>query len=127
HDLARATESPDKRGDFYQRARDYYVAAWKLDDQKPEPYAMYGLTLLEEGQRLDKAVEMLEEAEYLLRSNLSVRLWLAQAYAGLDRREEALAAARSVLAWSSPESDAARIAGEIITDMQSNAESAAVQ
>ncbi|MGI9342354.1 MAG: DUF1570 domain-containing protein [Gammaproteobacteria bacterium] len=127
HDLARATATREERADYYERAREHYVAAWKLDDQKPEPYAMYGLTMLEEGGRLDKAVEMLEEAEYLLPSDLLVRLWLAQAYAGLDRREEALAASRSVLAWSHENSEAAKIASQIVTEMQSSTESAAVQ
>jgi tetratricopeptide (TPR) repeat protein len=114
HDRATNPDDTGNRMEYLERARDHYLKAWKLDDSMPEVYAMYGQTFVIEGKRYDKAIDMLEEAEYLLPSNIDVRLMLAEAYLGADRKEDAGDAARSVLAWSHDESDAAKRAREIL-------------
>jgi len=78
---------------------------------------MLGATLLEEGRHYDRAIEMLEAARDLLKSDLSVRLMLAKAYAGADRPADAIDAAQSVLAWSHSESDAAKEAREVLEEL----------
>lgn len=114
HDRAREVEEKAERTDYLERARTHYIKAWKLNDSMPETYAMYGHTFLMEDQRFDKAIEVLEEAEYLLPSDLGIRMSLAETYAGADRREDAVKAARSVLAWSHEDSDAAQRARAIV-------------
>ena len=115
HDLAEEPESATEQTELFERARSHYVKAWNLDDTIPETYAMFGLTYLNEGKNFDKAVEMLEQAEYLLPSNLNIRLWLAEAYMGAGRAADAESRARSVLAWSHGESEAAKRAKEILS------------
>jgi tetratricopeptide (TPR) repeat protein len=119
HDLAEEPESASERSELFKRARSHYVEAWNLDDTMPETYAMFGLTYLNEGQNFEKAVEMLEQAEYLLPSNLSIRLWLAEAYMGAGRAADAVSRARSVLTWSHGESEAAKRAEEILSGQAS--------
>lgn len=110
-----------EREEFLESARSHYVKAWKLDESTPETYAMYGQTFLMQG-KYDTAIEMLEEAESLLPSNLSIRLILAEAYAGAGRNEEAIEAARSVMAWSHEDGDAAKRAEEVLAHLDSSAE-----
>lgn len=104
-----------------RNARSHYVKAWKLNDQLPETYAMYGQTYLLPGQDHAKAIEMLEEAEYLLPSSLEIRLMLAEAYLGTGRDEDAANAARSVVAWSHNESRMSAKAREILQQLSSTA------
>jgi tetratricopeptide (TPR) repeat protein len=111
-----------ERQEYLGRARDHYLKAWKLDESMPETYAMYGQTFVMEGQRYDKAIEMLEEAENILPSYIDVRLMLSEAYMGAGRQEDAIDAARSILAWSHEESDGARRAREIITQLSRGTE-----
>ncbi len=103
--------------DYLSRARTHYIAAWKLDDTLPETYAMYGRSFLTEGTQSEKAVEMLEEARYLLPSHLQIRLSLAQAYARAARTEDAIETARSVLTWSHEGSNTAKHAMEILKEL----------
>jgi tetratricopeptide (TPR) repeat protein len=119
HDRAEYSDDLELKADYLTRARKYYVQSWKLDNSKPETYAMFGSTYLEEGEHFDKAVEMLEQAEYLLPSSISIRIMLAEAYQGVGRQAEAEQRARSVLAWSHGESDAARRAREILSEQAS--------
>lgn len=114
HDRAEAADDAEERKAYIKKARKHYVAAWKLDDTMPETYAMYGATFLIDGDRPDKAVEMLETAEAILPSNMLVRLRLAEAYAAVGDSNKAAEQARSVLAWSHEESEAARQANEIL-------------
>jgi tetratricopeptide (TPR) repeat protein len=110
HDRARNPDEADERPEYLERARDHYLKAWKIDDTMPESYAMYGQTFVMEGRRYDKA-------KNILPSNIDVRLMLAEAYMGGDRNEDAIEAARSVVAWSHEESDAAKRAREIISQL----------
>jgi len=115
----RAQSAPEQgiNTEDLDRARAHYVAAWKLDDSIPEIYAMYGLTYLTEGENYPKAVEMLEAANDRLPSNLDIRLMLAQAYAGAKRNEQALKEARFVLTWSHEDSEAAKQARELLSQL----------
>ena len=88
----------------------------------PETYAAYGWTFVKEGQRYDFAIELLEQAQNILPSSIMLRRMLAEAYLRADRTEEAIAAARSVLAWSHDESDAAKRAREILAKLTSDTE-----
>jgi tetratricopeptide (TPR) repeat protein len=119
HTRAEKTEDTGKRATYLARAREHYVKAWKLDDSMPETYAQYGQTFLMENQRYDLAIEMLEQAESILPSNIRVRIMLAQAYQGANRKEEAVERARSVLAWSHDESGAAKLARELLAQLTS--------
>jgi Flp pilus assembly protein TadD len=118
HTRAHHAEDATERAEFIERARDYYVAAWKLDDSMPEAYAQYGRTFLQTGEDYDKAIEMLEEAEYLLPSDLSIRTSLAEAYFQADRRDDAIRQARSVLAWTHEDSGASKRAREILAALE---------
>jgi len=111
HSRAGTSEDP---AELVKRERKRYVASRKLDGGIPETYAMYGYTFLLEGERPDKALEMLEMAEPLLPSDLSIRLGVAMAYFELDEPEEAIARARSVEILSHPGSDLAKRARELI-------------
>ena len=88
----------------------------------PETYAAYGWTFVREGRRYDFAIEMLEQAQSILPSNITVRWMLAEAYMRADRTEDAVAAARSVLAWSHDESGVAKRARVILTKLTSDTE-----
>ncbi|MGI9329138.1 MAG: hypothetical protein ACR2QB_00335 [Gammaproteobacteria bacterium] len=122
HYRAQQTEDPVQQVAYLEQARKYYIAAWKLDDGMPETYAMYGETFLN-GATPDfaKAIEMLEEAQYLLPSALGIRLNLAIAYAGAGRDAEARVAAQSVLAWSHEDSGMAERAEEILSQLSAAA------
>ena len=122
HHRAKNSDDTRNRATYLARAREHYVKAWKLDDSMPETYARYGQTFLLEGQRYVLAIEMLEQAEYILPSSIDVRLMLAQAYLGVDRKEDAVEKARSVLAWSHDESDKAQVARELLAKLASAAE-----
>ena len=115
HTRAKQSEDANERLDFIKKARIHYVKAWELNAEMAETYAQYGHTFIMEGKRFERAVELLEEAQYLLPSDLTIRLMLAEGYLGADRHEEAILAARSVLAWSHGESDAAKQARKILT------------
>jgi len=117
HDRASDSDDPAARATYITRARTHYVEAWRLDDTMPETYTLYAQTFLMEEQRYDFAVELLEQAESILPSNITVRRMLAEAYMGAGRTEEAIAAARSVLAWSHNESAAANRAREILAEL----------
>lgn len=119
HTRAKKTDDTSNRATYLARAREHYVKAWKLDDSMPETYAQYGQTFLMERKRYDLAIEMLEQAESILPSNINVRLMLAQAYQGANRKEEAFEKARSVLAWSHDGSGAAQLAREILAKVAS--------
>ena len=127
HDLAHGEEDADSRAAHLDKAREYYVAAWKLDDQKPEIYAMYGQTFLMDGDRYDKAVEMLEGAHLLLPSHLGIRIDLADAYAGLGRNADAAEFATTVLAWSHGESAIATRARNLLEKLATDPDQANVE
>jgi len=120
YDRARGSDDPSERATYLARARERLVTAWKLDDSIPETYVVYGQTFLLEGQRIDLATEVLEKAESLLPSNLTIRVLLAQAYLEAGKRENAAGAARSVLAWSNPDSNTAELAKEILAESAGN-------
>jgi cytochrome c-type biogenesis protein CcmH/NrfG len=80
----------------------------------PETYARYGATFVTDGRRYDYAIELFEQAERILPSSITVRMFLASAYLKADRKEDAVAAASSVLAWSHDESDIAKAARAIL-------------
>ena len=124
HTLAATTEDTDKRAEYISSARAHYVKAWKLDDSLPETFAQYGRTYLLEGQDFDRAIEMLEEAEYLLPSEIGIRIALAEAYAGAGRNEDAVKLARSVLVWSHYDSDLVKWAEELAAPLESNEDQA---
>lgn len=114
HDRAKVASEEDAQAEYLTKARKHYLAAWKLDASMPETYAMYGESFLIDGSDFDKAIEMLEQAQRLLQSSIRIRLSLAAAYLGAERKEDAAAAARSVLAWSHGESEEAEKAREIL-------------
>lgn len=114
HTRAEDTDDLEARGTYLARAREHYVKAWKLDDSMAETYAQYGRTFLLERERYDLAVDMLEQAESILPSNIGVRLSLAQAYLGANRDMEASEKAQSVLAWSHEGSGVAERARQIL-------------
>ena len=122
HDRASDTDDADSRATYIARARTHYVKAWKLDDSMPETYAQYAHTFVMEEQRYDFAIELLETAEGMLPSNITIRRTLAEAYLGAGRTDDAIAAARSVLAWSHSESLAAGRAREILAELAPDAE-----
>jgi tetratricopeptide (TPR) repeat protein len=114
HSRAFNSEDADERDEFLEQARSYYVKAWQLDDSMPEIYAMYGQTFLQAGERTDRAIELLEEAEFLLPSNLDIRISLGEAYTRAGQNDDAIKLARSVLAWSHAESSLTKRAEEIL-------------
>ena len=116
-DLAEATESPEERHSYLERARQQFVRSWKLDDGIPETYAVYAKTFLSGERRPEKAVEMLERAEALLPSNLSIRLLLAGAYLSAERLTEARERAQSVLVWAHDGSSVARSAQDMLAQV----------
>jgi Flp pilus assembly protein TadD len=120
YDLAKRSDDPSERATYLSRARERLVAAWKLDDSIPETYVLYGQTFLMEGERIDLATDVLKKAESLLPSNLTVRVLLAKAYRQAGDNDAAAMAARSVLVWSSPESNAAQLAREIVDQSADN-------
>ncbi len=120
HSRASITEDPISRMRFLELARIHYVEAWKLDDTMPETYAMYGRTFLMEGKQHDKAIELLEEAEYLLSSDLGIRISLGEAYARAGRTEDAIQIARSVLAWSHGDDGMTKWAQEMLANLEAD-------
>lgn len=113
-DRARLAPAEERSASDVARARRHLVKAWKLDRSAPEPYAVYGYSFLVEGDDPERAVEMLEQAERILPSFLWIRASLAEAYLAVGRDEEAVAMARSVLAWSHRRSWDARRAQDVI-------------
>lgn len=99
HYRAMNTQLQANRKKFLDSARKQYVKAWKLDDSVAEIYAMYGHTYLLQGD-YSRGIEMLEEASRLLPASLDIRLILAEGYAGAGRKQQAIDAARSIIAWS---------------------------
>ncbi len=122
HDRAKDSKNPDDRPQFLQRAREHYVKAWQLDDSIPETYAYFGQTFADEGEQYGKAIEMLEHAEKLLPSNMGIRLFLAEAYAGAGQLSDAEKLARSVLAWSHEEGDFAKRSRAILARTEGGTE-----
>ena len=112
---ARKSNEPGDREMYLARAREHYVKAWKLDDSMPETYVRYGDTFVTEGRRYDYAIELFEQAESILPSSITVRMYLAGAYFKADRKEDAVTAASSVLAWSHDESAIAKAARAILS------------
>ncbi len=113
---ARNVEEPALRDEYFDLARSYYAEALELNPSLPEVYAMYGRSYLLEGENYEEAVDMLEEARRLLRSNNQIKLWLAGAYLGAGRNQDAAVAARSVLSWSHEESEASTQAQKILDE-----------
>lgn len=118
HTLANASEDEAKRAEYIANARAHYVKAWKLDDSMPETYAQYGQTYLLVGNQYDRAIEMLEEAEYLLPSDIQIRMALTAAYAAVGRTEDAAELARSVLAWSYDDEELADQLAELLAALE---------
>lgn len=113
---AEHSNEPSERDEYIDLARTHYLEAWKLNPNLPETYAMYGRTYLTRGDDYNRAVEMLEEAQRLLRSSTRVKLYLAEAYLGAGRTDDARIAAQSVLSWSHGESEAANKAQQIVDE-----------
>ena len=82
---------------------------------------MYGQFYILEGQDFDKAIDMLEEARYLLPADLGIRLNLAEAYVGGGRLEDARATANSILPWTREKSQMADRANTILEQIESKA------
>jgi tetratricopeptide (TPR) repeat protein len=78
-------------------AAQFCLRAWRLDPSIPEVYATYGQVLLEDGQRPEKALEMLKEASLLLPGRPGVRFLLAQALYAADQHLRAMKEAKSIL------------------------------
>ncbi len=114
HDLALEPTESEQWLDHLAKAREHYIAAWKLDKTAPEVYAMYGKTYIDEGSDYARALELLEEAEFYLPSSLDIRYLLARTYAELGRTDEAIKAAKVVVAWSHEESDVSNRARRLI-------------
>ena len=70
-----------------------------------------------EDKQYELAIEMLEQARFLLPSNIDVRASLAQAYRGMGRADDAARTARSVVAWSHEESAATKVATEVLAEL----------
>jgi tetratricopeptide (TPR) repeat protein len=117
HDRAIGAKGGELRSEYFEKARTYYVRAWKLDATRPEVFARYGATFVDQGIEIDTAVEMLEHAQGLAPSDISVKLYLAKAYAAGERFDDAARLARSVLAWSHSESDYAKAAQEVLDSL----------
>jgi len=94
-----ATDLQSEKTAYLQRAKRSFVAAWKLNPSMPEIYVMNARAYLIEGSRIDKAIEMFEEAEILYPSNLQIRMELAEAYAMDGRDDDAIRTARQILSW----------------------------
>ena len=92
-----ANDVQSEKEAYLQRARRGFVAAWKLDPSMPETYVMDGRTYLIESLRIDKAIEMFEEAQYLYPPNLQIRMNLAEAYARVARNDDAIRTAEIIL------------------------------
>lgn len=116
------TEEKDLQVIYASRARKYYVNAWKIDDSLPEVYAMYGKTFMLGDANYTKAVEMLEQAQQLLPSDIGVRLELAEAYLGAQHFDDAKNLARSVLAWSHGNEEVSKQAQDILDKASESAE-----
>lgn len=86
------------------QAREFFAAAWRLDKTIPEVYLHYGESLIVDRSDVEKGIEMIEEAQYLVRSNLRIRFVLGLAYADAGRHADARNMLRSVLAWSHADS-----------------------
>jgi Flp pilus assembly protein TadD len=82
------------RGDL---AEPYYLALDARAPGRPDVAEALGVALIERG-RPARAAQALERAATLAPSRASIRLHLAIAYVQIDRRDEALAAARQALA-----------------------------
>lgn len=118
HDLARQADEKEDVARYLARARGYYVTAWNINPNMPELYAMVGETYIMEGEDYDRAIEMLEQAQRLLPANTQIQFLLAEAYLGAERTDDAARAARSVMAWSHGDSEAAERALEILAETE---------
>jgi tetratricopeptide (TPR) repeat protein len=104
--------------DYLQKARQYYLEAWKLDNSIPEIYTMYGRTYLYKGEDVNKAIEMLEQSRSLLPSFIPTRVYLARAYLSVERFDEARELAESILTWSHGNSAEAKQAKKILEEIE---------
>jgi tetratricopeptide (TPR) repeat protein len=111
--------------ELINRARQHYVKAWRLNDSIPEVYAAYGQSFLRGERDADKAVQLLDDARYLLSSNLEIRFNLGRALAAAGRRDEAIAALRSVVVWSHSGSALARKAAAVLQRLEAPSDTAA--
>lgn len=109
------TESQSEKDVYLQRARRSFVAAWKLNASMPETYVMNGRAYLIEGSRIDKAIEMFEEAGYLYPSNVQIQIQLAEAYAMDDRKDDAIRTAQLILSWDHGNNNPAKFANALIS------------
>ncbi|MEM7283241.1 MAG: tetratricopeptide repeat protein, partial [Pseudomonadota bacterium] len=111
---AHHAQSDSSRLDHIRQARTHYVKAWKLDDTMAETYAEYADTFLFEGKRYEKAIELLEEASFLLPGNPQINARLAEAYLGIGDTSKAFQYAQAVVAWSHEHSPAHRRAQYVL-------------
>lgn len=119
---AEKSEDKDLRAIYLARARRHYVKAWKIDDTLPEVYAMYGSSFMIDDEDYGKAVDMLEQAQQLLPSDIGVRLDLAEAYLGAQRFDDAIVTARSALAWTHGDEQASKRAQDVLDKAAETAE-----
>jgi tetratricopeptide (TPR) repeat protein len=95
-----ARSDPAARAEDVGLAREHFARARALDPAAAEPYFGEGYAALAVGDDPRAAIASLETAHRILPADLSIRLTLAEAYLAASRDDEAIAEARSVLAWS---------------------------
>lgn len=120
HNRAQATAEDQERLELFKRARRAYVRSYQLNPNDPETYAMYGATYLHEGLDVERGIETLEHARSLLPSHLRIRLMLAQAYAAVDRIDDARALLESIVIWGHSEEERAA-AEELLAGLDAGA------
>lgn len=99
HSRAANTDDPDRRRNMLKQARRHYVKAYQLDDSRPEPYYVYGDSFLLNGEDASEGIETLEHAANLLPGNLQILYSLANAYAKLNRNDEARELLTQIISW----------------------------
>jgi cellulose synthase operon protein C len=81
-----------------QKAVNYASAAYEIAQTNPVITDRWGWTLFKTGRNKDKGLALLEKANAMDAANPDFRFHLAQALAGLGRKEEARRALQSAIA-----------------------------
>ena len=98
-DRASGAGDPSKREQLLAQAREHYLRSRSLDATRPETHALYGATYLNEGENTWQGFDSIVRAHEMLGSNPEFNLFLACAYARVDRPEEARSHAWIVREW----------------------------
>ena len=117
---ANTTEDASLRDDYAEHAKAGVVKAYRLDNSIPEVFVAAGQAYLIQGRDYQRAISMLEEAAAMLPSDLQLRMLLAEAYAKADRRDDAIAHANSVIAWSHQETPLTEEAAGLIASIETH-------